>query len=152
MENGENMEVVTETTKHPSEKDIETILAEMKAAKDKTAEFDPQDIAENKAIAILSYLFWLVLIPIFAARKSKFAQFHANQGLVIATIETGYILVSSIINEIVYGVSLKYGTLVSTILSLCGLSFVILSVIGIINVVKGHAKFLPTFGGIKMLK
>ena len=152
METNEKIETATETTECVAEKDIETILAEMKAAKDKTAEFDDRDIVDNKAISILAYLSWLVLIPIFAARNSKFARFHANQGLVLAMIETGYILASVIINEIVYSISLKYGTLVSTILFLCGMSFVILSVIGIINAVSGKAKQLPTFGGITILK
>jgi uncharacterized membrane protein len=152
METSEKIETVNNPAENAAEKDIETILAELKAAKDKTAEFDPRDIADNKAIAILSYLFWLVLIPIFAARNSKFARFHANQGLVMAVIETGYILASYIINEIVYSISLKYGTLVSTVLFLFGISFAILSVIGVINAASGKAKQLPTFGGITILK
>ena len=135
-----------------ADKDFETILAEIKAAKDKTHEFDPEDIEANKVMGALAYLSWLVLIPIFAARNSKFARYHANQGLVLAIIETAYVLLASGVNSIVYGISLKYGTLVSTIFTLCGLSLAILAVIGIINAIKGKAKEIPTFGSIKILK
>lgn len=135
-----------------ADKDFETILAEIKAAKDKTHEFDPEDIEANKMMGMIAYLSWLVLIPIFAARNSKFARYHANQGIVLAIIETGYILLSAVVNSIVYEISLKYGTLVSTILTLCGMILVILAVIGIVNALKGKAKEIPAFGSIKILK
>ena len=147
--------VETKTTSKAAsfaDKDLETIIAEMKAAKDKTAEFDPTDIEENKFMGALAYLSWLVLIPIFIAKKSKYARYHANQGLVLAIIETGYWIVTSIVNNIVYDISLKYGTLVSTIFSLCGITLLILAVIGIVNAVSGKAKEIPTFGAIKILK
>jgi len=38
-------------------------------------------------MAILAYLTWLVLIPLFAAKESKFARFHCNQGIVLAVAE-----------------------------------------------------------------
>lgn len=44
---------------------------------------DEQDIRENKLWALLSYLGILVLIPLLAKKDSKFAQFHAKQGLVL---------------------------------------------------------------------
>lgn len=47
---------------------------------DMTSQFDPRDIQNNKVMAILAYFGILVLIPIFAAKESKFARFHANQG------------------------------------------------------------------------
>ena len=31
---------------------------------DTTAEYDPKDIADNKVMAVLAYLSWLVLIPL----------------------------------------------------------------------------------------
>lgn len=44
---------------------------------------DDNDIQENKVIAALSYLGILVLIPLLAKKDSKFAQFHAKQGVVL---------------------------------------------------------------------
>ena len=39
--------------------------------KDDTSAFDPADIESNKVMGILSYLSWLVLIPLIAAPKSR---------------------------------------------------------------------------------
>jgi len=44
------------------------------------------DIQENKVMAALSYLGILVLIPLLAKKDSKFAQFHAKQGLVFLIV------------------------------------------------------------------
>ena len=45
--------------------------------------FDPKDVQENKAIACLSYLGILCLIPLLAKKDSPYAQAHAKQGLVM---------------------------------------------------------------------
>ena len=44
---------------------------------------DPKDIEKNKGVALLSYILFLFLIPMFLKRKSHFCQFHAKQGLVL---------------------------------------------------------------------
>jgi uncharacterized membrane protein len=44
---------------------------------------DQKDIEENKLWAFLGYLGILCLIPLLAKKDSKFAQFHAKQGLVM---------------------------------------------------------------------
>jgi uncharacterized membrane protein len=46
-----------------------------------------KDIEENKAIACLSYIWILFLVPLLAKRDSKFAQFHAKQGLILFIVE-----------------------------------------------------------------
>jgi len=46
-----------------------------------------KDIEENKLIAALSYVWILCLVPLLLKRDSKFAQFHAKQGLVLFIIE-----------------------------------------------------------------
>lgn len=46
-----------------------------------------KDVLENKAIAALSYAWILCLVPLLGKRNSKFAQFHAKQGLVLFIIE-----------------------------------------------------------------
>ncbi|MEK7167541.1 MAG: DUF4870 domain-containing protein [Patescibacteria group bacterium] len=54
--------------------------------KDKIS-FDPKDIEENKAVAALSYLWILCLVPLLVKRDSPFAQAHAKQGLALFIIE-----------------------------------------------------------------
>ncbi|NIA18335.1 MAG: hypothetical protein GWO79_00430 [Actinobacteria bacterium] len=47
---------------------------------------DP-DVEANKTIAALSYVWILCLVPLLGKRNSKFAQFHAKQGLILFIIE-----------------------------------------------------------------
>lgn len=48
---------------------------------------EEQDIQQNKIWALLSYFGVLCLIPLLLKKDSKFAQFHAKQGLVMFIIE-----------------------------------------------------------------
>ncbi|MBR5712210.1 MAG: zinc-ribbon domain-containing protein [Lachnospiraceae bacterium] len=106
---------------------------------DFTAQMDPADIEANKTYAILSYLWVLFLVPIFAAPQSKFAKFHANQGLVlcICWVLASILLVIPIICYLSY------------LLYLVGLGYM---AIGIINANNGKAKELPFIGKIRILK
>jgi len=51
------------------------------------SEEEKTDIEENRKIAAISYLSILCLIPLLSRAKSKFAQFHARQGLILLIIE-----------------------------------------------------------------
>ena len=98
---------------------------------DTTNEYDPADIENNKVMAVLAYFGILVLIPIFAAKESKFARFHANQGLVLW-------LATIILNAI--GIIPIIGTIISLIGSIAAF---VLFILGIINAATGKAKELP---------
>ena len=64
-------------------------------AKDTTTSYD---VESNKAMAVLSYLGILVLVPLLGAKNSPFARFHTNQGLIlcIATILYSVAMTSNI--------------------------------------------------------
>jgi uncharacterized membrane protein len=47
---------------------------------------DP-DVEANKLVAALSYVSILFLVPLLLKKDSKFAQFHAKQGLVLFIVE-----------------------------------------------------------------
>ena len=125
---------------------------------DYTDQFDPEDIKNNKVMGILSYLEILVLIPIFAAKKSAFARFHANQGLVLFIASVIYGIVDRFAGDALRNVIIRTMNMTSiyhlcnTILWLFYLVFFVLAVIGIVNVVKGRAKELPFIGKIRILK
>ena len=127
------------------------------------------DAQENKVMGILAYLGILVLIPIFAAPKSKFARFHANQGLVLAIGEVAYGIIQAIIGAILaaifplklttgsglFDISYSRGavyTIIMGILWLGYIAFTVLAIMGIINAVNGKEKELPVIGNIKILK
>ena len=120
---------------------------ELNNTPDTTAEFSKDDIEQNRIMAVFAYLSWLVIIPLVAAKDSKFAKFHANQGLVLA------------ITEIVIGVFLGVlrdipvlGIIFSIAGSLLSLACFILMVLGIINAANGKAKELPFIGKFRILK
>jgi uncharacterized membrane protein len=48
---------------------------------------DQRDIEANRVIAAIGYVWILCLVPLFLKRKSKFAQFHAKQGLLLFVLE-----------------------------------------------------------------
>lgn len=148
----ENGEVTAEQICQEEQNGMVAKLTELNNTADTTADFEKDDIEQNKIMGILAYLSWLVLIPIFAAPKSKFARFHANQGLVLAIVEIGYGILTAVINAVVGGISVVLGMLVSTILSLISIIFLIFAIIGIVNVANGKAKELPTIGKFRILK
>ena len=131
---------------------------------DSTADFDAKDIQDNKGLTILSYLGPLVFVPMFARKDSKFARFHANQGLVLFIASGAYSIVQIILGAILRAIfpwNWNYGlwggrgfvyNALTTILSLVWIVFSVLAIIGIINTAKGKAKELPVIGKFKILK
>lgn len=114
---------------------------------DRTDEFDTPDIAENKVMGILAYIGILVLVPIFAAKESPYARFHANQGLVIFIGEAATAIGLGILSLIPY-----IGWLFATLQYLICTGFAVLSVFGIVFVAMGKARELPVVGRFKLLK
>lgn len=97
------------------------------------------DVANNKAMAILAYI--LFFVPLLAAKQSKFAMYHANQGLALFLALVAVNIVSSIIPIIGW---LFIGPLAN-------LGLFILAIIGIINASKGRFKQLPLIGGFRII-
>ena len=112
---------------------------------------EAQDAEQNKAMGVLAYLGILVLIPIFAAKDSPFARYHANQGLILCIAAILYGVAYSILSAIVLAISWRLYFLVS-IIGLIGIGFAVLAVIGIVNAVNGKMKELPLIGKYKLLK
>ena len=93
----------------------------------------------------------LVLIPIFAAKQSKFARFHANQGLVLLLASIVYSIAYGILSSIILAISWRL-YFITSILSLVSIVFFVLCIIGIINAANGRAKELPVIGKFRLLK
>ncbi|MDD5952905.1 MAG: zinc-ribbon domain-containing protein [Oscillospiraceae bacterium] len=127
---------------------------------DTTNQFSPQDIQQNKGFAVLSYIGLLVLIPIFGASHSRFARYHANQGLVLLIFSAAYSIARAIVMGILRAILCHDlfwpGSVVYSIINgatgLVHILFLILMIIGIVNAAKGRAKELPVIGRIHLLK
>ena len=118
---------------------------------DLTGGYDAADINANKVFGIFAYLSILVLIPILAAPNSKFARFHANQGLLLLICSIAYSIVSSILSIILAFIPFIGGIIIG-VLGLASLAFLALAIIGIINVCNGKAKELPIIGRYRLIK
>lgn len=138
----------------------EPVKEEKKEEKNRT-EFSEElkerlDIQNNKGYSYCSYLGILVLIPIFMAPNSKFAKFHANQGLVLMIASIAYTIASRVLSAILGAlfslVSPFLGTAINVVFALPALAFLALAIIGIINVSNGEFKKLPIIGDFEILK
>ena len=118
--------------------DLSEKFNEFNNTADTTAKYDAQDIEKNKVMALLAYI--IFLIPLLAAKDSKFARFHTNQGLVL--------FLGGIIASVVAVIPV-IGWIVAPI---AGLVITVLAVIGILNALNGRAKELPVIGKFKILK
>ncbi len=132
--------------------DFTAQVAALNNTADTTAEFDPADIASNKAMAILSYFGLLVLIPLLAAKNSRFARFHANQGLVELITGVASVIAQSILSAILGFIPYIGGVLAGLIGFALSAAMLALKIIGIINAAQGKAKELPVIGKFRLLK
>ena len=107
---------------------------------------DPKDAEDNKVMAILAYLGILVLVPIFAAKESPFARYHANQGLILFIIGIAASIILSILSVVLISIGIWW--LYSLIALVISVGLLILAILGIINAVKGEAKPLPFIGNL----
>ena len=105
---------------------------------------DAEDIEQNKVFAIVGYLGILFLVPLLAAPNSKFARYHANQGIVlfIATLVVMF-------GSFVLGFIPFVGRVVGYLAWIVALVFMIL---GIVNAANGKCQPLPVIGGYQLLK
>ena len=101
---------------------------------------DSSDAEKNKGMAIIAYI--IFFIPMLTdAKNSKFAMFHANQGLILLLTGIGVSIVGSVIPLIGWFLILPFGTLF----------VVVLWIIGMVNAAGGKMKELPLIGGIHIL-
>lgn len=121
--------------------EIKVKVDEAKAAADAEIGevYTPEDISNNKIMAALSYIGILVILPLLLAKDSRFAQFHANQGLLLLIVD---VLLSV----------LSFIPVVKFFAGIIGLVVFVFCIIGIVAALKGEAKELPVIGKYRILK
>lgn len=123
----------------PAAEAAEAAPAEEVPAAEAAPVADIDDASSNKVMAILAYFGILVLIPLFAAKESKFARFHVNQGLIL--------LICSVVTFVI-GKIPGLGFLVWIL----DIAILVYAIIGIVNAAKGQAKELPYIGKFKIIQ
>ncbi len=108
---------------------------------------DTEDIEKHRAFAIISYLWILFVVGLLAAPNSKFARYHANQGLVLFLAS----IIASVGCVIIGFIPFVNMTLmlVAPLLWLGGL---VLMILGIVNAAGGQCKPLPLIGHFELIK
>ena len=112
--------------------------------------YDPQDIEQNKVMAILAYFGPLFLVPYLAAKGSAYAKFNANQGLLVFILEVIVGIINFVLGflSIIPGIGFIFSLISWVLYAAVG----ILAILGIINAATGKANPLPIIGGITILK
>ncbi|MEQ2005398.1 MAG: GYF domain-containing protein [Limisphaerales bacterium] len=105
---------------------------------------EAEDIEKNRAFGILSYLWILFVVGLIAAPNSKFAKYHANQGLVLF-LSWVVVWVASFVLAFIP----ILGHL--TILALWA-TLLVFVILGIVNAAGGQCKPLPLIGGFQLIK
>ncbi len=123
----------------------ENFFTQLNDTPDTTADYTKEDIDKNKVMGVLAYLGLLVLVPLLAAKDSKFARFHSNQGLVLLIAEGICSVLSAILSLIPFW-------LIRLPIYLVQIALFVLAIIGIVNAAGGKAKELPLIGKITILK
>jgi len=85
-------------------------------------------------MAVISYIGVLCLVPLLTKEKDEFVKFHAKQGLVLFACE--------VITWIIIGII----PILWFLGNLAGIFWLVLSIIGIMNVVKNEKKEIPIVG------
>ncbi|MEK3911623.1 DUF4870 domain-containing protein [Paenibacillus sp. FSL H7-0331] len=100
---------------------------------------DPADAAENKVIGIVAYI--IFFLPLIVAKQSRFAMYHANQGLLL--------LLVCIACNLVLG-AIPFLNLI--LVPIANLGALVLTILGIINAANGQIKPLPLIGKYTLIK
>lgn len=109
-----------------------------------------EDIEQNKIMAVLAYLGILVLVPLFAAKDSPYARFHANQGLVFFIASIIWNAAIRIVQLMISGIF--HGFFYAIILNIANIVILVFMITGIVNAVRGEEKELPLIGHYRILK
>lgn len=124
----------------------DNIFNEAMKQEDFTAQYHPQDIKDNKVMAVLSYLGFLTLIPFFAEKNSHYVRFHCVQGMYLFLCELAVGVVSGIVTNVLDYIPYVGWIIdipVSILFSVAGLALFVIQILGIVNAASGKAKNLP---------
>jgi uncharacterized membrane protein len=111
--------------------------------------FTPEaaDVEKNKVFGVLAYLPPLLfLVPLLAARESKFAIYHCNQGLVLTLAAFAASIAVMILNMVLVFIPFLGWFLMFVLHLGLFVGVIVLAIMGIINAAGGVCKPLPLIG------
>ena len=129
----------------------ESLLGYFFRYSDSTYRYHELDRKSAHAVAMLSYLSVLFLVPLLSMRESPFAQYHAGIGVNLFCSEVfcgilGWILIHFFGNVFLLGILLKI------LFALIGVFFLIVCIFGAVNAWNGKAREFLILMPIKMIR
>ncbi|HOF95482.1 MAG TPA: zinc-ribbon domain-containing protein [Clostridia bacterium] len=112
---------------------------------------DPKTLSTG-AITMFSYSGILFFIPLIAAKHSRFARFHANQGLNILLAGIAYSIASGLLSFLFGLISWQLALVMGTVFGIGSIALFVLIILGVVNVCKGEMKPLPVIGKFQIIK
>jgi uncharacterized membrane protein len=122
------------------------------------------DIEKHKGISIVGYIPPLFIVPLLIAPASRFARYHANQGLLLFILGTAFLFASAnlmLLNGTLFSLMAAIGMGVLAWMGACVTYFasvfliiliIALSISGIVHAANGEIKPLPFIGRVQLLK
>jgi uncharacterized membrane protein len=122
------------------------------------------DVEKHKGISIVGYIPPLFIVPLLVAPSSRFARYHANQGLLLFLVGTAVILAAAnleLLNWTLFPLLEAFGMSVFKWMGACVthvssvfliVLLIAMAIFGIVNAVNGESKPLPLIGRFQLLK
>ena len=101
--------------------------------KEADPEFDAQDIADNRMLAMLGYL-TMGILPMIGCRNSAFAMHHVNQAL--------WIYIGAMLCSLASGI-LAFTVIIPILGGIALIVLLVFEIMGIVRALKGSGKYLP---------
>ena len=95
--------------------------------------FDPQDIADNRMLAMLGYL-TMGILPMLGCRNSAYAMHHVNQAL--------WIYIGAMLCSLASGI-LAFTVIIPILGGIALIVLLVFEIMGIVRALKGSGKYLP---------
>lgn len=104
-----------------------------------TKKADPKDVEENRVFGILSYIWVLCFVALFAKSDSPYVKFHAKQGVVLFIVWAAGFIIAEIFGSVSYGLR-------NVLMSANSLFVLVMAIIGIMHAYHGNLEKLPIIG------
>ena len=159
----DNSDDNTENDKKP--KSAKKFIAQLMDTKDFTADFNNEDINQNKVTSIIACFGITFWVPFVFSGNSRFSRFYANQGLLVLIVSLiftiPYALFSSIVNTActVYSFNASspslspLGYILDILLfAICYAIPIFMIITAIMNIRSGKAKNVPFVGKYRLIR
>lgn len=121
-------------------------------------DFDPQDVAENKVLAMISCMGILLLVGLFAKPDSKLVRYYVNQAILLTIVAIGVPL-AAIILIIIIGLLAALFTPLLILMALVvfliwafEIAVFVAMIMNMVNAYNGKKSVVPVLKNITILK